>query len=150
MRKMDEELERRKEEAASAASFGTKRTTPTKRAASPGGEGSPKPTKRTPLSAQNPASSAAASVPANAMEVDIDDDFDIDDPLLAMDAELRAALIAAGDVDSDDDLEGDGLDGDEAMDYNLIKNFLESYKSQGGMAGPVGNLVGRLGKKGGK
>lgn len=84
------------------------------------------------------------------MDQDEDDDFDIDDPLLAMDAELRAALIAAGDVDSDDDLDGDGLEGDQAMDYNLIKNFLESYKSQGGMAGPVGNLVGRLGKKSGK
>ena len=27
---------------------------------------------------------------------------------------------------------------------NLIKDFLESFKSQGGLSGPVGNLAGRL------
>lgn len=55
----------------------------------------------------------------------------------AMDAELKAAL-------EDDDDENDGEEFDEKMDYNLIKNFLESFKSQGGLSGPVGNLVGRL------
>ncbi|KAF6766232.1 SGT1 protein-domain-containing protein [Ephemerocybe angulata] len=38
--------------------------------------------------------------------------------------------------------EMEGVEG--GMDYNLIKNFLESFKSQGGLAGPVGNLAGRL------
>ena len=52
----------------------------------------------------------------------------------AMDAELRAAL-AREDSDSEED---------EPMDYNLMKNFLESFKSQGGLSGPVSNLAGRL------
>ena len=52
----------------------------------------------------------------------------------AMDAELRAAL---------DREEGDSGD-EEQMDYGLIKNFLESFKSQAGLSGPVSNLAGRL------
>ncbi|KAK4166685.1 SGT1 protein-domain-containing protein [Cladorrhinum sp. PSN259] len=37
--------------------------------------------------------------------------------------------------------------GDEAVniDYNLAKNLLESFKSQAGMAGPAGNLLGLMG-----
>jgi hypothetical protein len=55
----------------------------------------------------------------------------------AMDAELKAAL------EHDEDAEVDvGADG--GLDYNLIKNFLESFKSQAGLSGPVSNLVGRL------
>ncbi|CAL1696402.1 unnamed protein product [Somion occarium] len=57
----------------------------------------------------------------------------------AMDAELKAAL-ERGDEEEEDRCE----DIDEKLDYNLIKNFLESFKSQGGLSGPVGNLVGRL------
>ncbi|KAF7339752.1 SGT1-domain-containing protein [Mycena sanguinolenta] len=53
----------------------------------------------------------------------------------AMDSELRAALERE---DDDDD------EGEEPMDYNLIKNFLESFKSQGGLSGPVSTLAGRL------
>jgi hypothetical protein len=69
-----------------------------------------------------------------APDVDIaDDDIDIE---AAMEAELKAAL-ERGDLDSDEEGEG-------GMDYNLIKNFLESFKSQGGLSGPVSNLAGRL------
>ncbi|KAF8213416.1 SGT1 protein-domain-containing protein [Mycena galopus ATCC 62051] len=53
----------------------------------------------------------------------------------AMDSELRAALER-----EDDDEE----EGEEPMDYNLIKNFLESFKSQAGLSGPVSTLAGRL------
>ncbi|KAF5356294.1 hypothetical protein D9756_004198 [Leucocoprinus leucothites] len=60
----------------------------------------------------------------------------------AMEAELKAAL-ERGD-DDDDDGFGDELGEGEAMDYNMIKNFLESFKSQGGLSGPVSNLAGRL------
>lgn len=31
------------------------------------------------------------------------------------------------------------------VDYNLAKNILESFKSQGGMSGPTGNLLGMMG-----
>ncbi|KAJ8084332.1 hypothetical protein PM082_003101 [Marasmius tenuissimus] len=63
-----------------------------------------------------------------------DDDGDIE---AMMAEELQGAL------ERDDDDEDSGL-GDANVDYNLIKNFLESFKSQGGLSGPVGNLAGRL------
>ncbi|KAI1751124.1 SGT1-domain-containing protein [Xylaria castorea] len=39
--------------------------------------------------------------------------------------------------------------GDEEVDidYNLAKNLLESFKSQAGLAGPAGNLLGMMGMK---
>lgn len=67
--------------------------------------------------------------------VTVEDEEDIE---TAMDAELKAALERAGDEGDDSDI------GEEPMDYNLIKNFLESFKSQGGLSGPVSNLAGRL------
>ncbi|KAJ7102279.1 SGT1 protein-domain-containing protein [Mycena belliarum] len=63
----------------------------------------------------------------------IDEEENID---AAMDAELKAALEREDDGDEDE--------GEEPMDYNLIKNFLESFKSQGGLPGPVSSLAGRL------
>ncbi|RPA82246.1 SGT1-domain-containing protein [Ascobolus immersus RN42] len=54
-------------------------------------------------------------------------------------AELRQAG-AISDNDSDEDEDGE-LD----IDYNLAKNLLESFKSQGGMPGPAGNLLARMG-----
>lgn len=56
-----------------------------------------------------------------------DEDFDFAD----LDAELAAAL------------KRDESDSAPA-DYTLIKNFLESFKSQNGLAGPVSNMFGRL------
>jgi len=53
-----------------------------------------------------------------------------------MDAELRAALETGSDSEDDKLV--------PSIDYNLIKNFLESFKSQGGLSGPVSNLAGRL------
>lgn len=58
----------------------------------------------------------------------------------AMEAELQAALDR-GPQDEDELELGDGSQHGE---YNLIKNFLESFKSQAGLSGPVGNLAGRL------
>ena len=68
------------------------------------------------------------------------DDSDVDDIEAAMERELRSALGENGADDSDE--EGGG--GEVSMDYNLIKNFLESFKGQAGMSGPVSNLAGRL------
>ena len=67
---------------------------------------------------------------------DADEGMDMDDSDLvkAMDEELHAAL------DREDSESGD----EEPMDYGMIRNFLESYKSQAGLAGPVSNLAGRL------
>jgi hypothetical protein len=62
----------------------------------------------------------------------------------------KAALKSAG-VDSDDDDEGieevGQLDDEGKREYRMMKDFLESYKSQGGNSGVVGNLFGRLGEK---
>ncbi|KAK3180402.1 hypothetical protein K4F52_008253 [Lecanicillium sp. MT-2017a] len=46
-----------------------------------------------------------------------------------------------GEEEAGDDAGGDEVD----IDYNLAKNLLESFKSQGGMAGPTGNLLGLMG-----
>ncbi|KAH9083714.1 SGT1-domain-containing protein [Lactarius deliciosus] len=63
-----------------------------------------------------------------------EDSMDIEE---AMDAELKAALEQDEDAEVDVSAEG-------GLDYNLIKNFLESFKSQAGLSGPVSNLAGRL------
>ncbi|TDL28785.1 SGT1-domain-containing protein [Rickenella mellea] len=62
---------------------------------------------------------------------DVNESYDMKS---AMDSELRATL------ERDD---GDLVE-EEPMDYTMIKNFLESFKSQSGLSGPVSNLVGRL------
>lgn len=69
----------------------------------------------------------------------IDEDGE-DDIEAQMEAELKAMLENGG-----GDMEELDLGEEEVpMDYNLIKNFLESFKSQAGLSGPVGNLAGRL------
>ncbi|WVQ76264.1 hypothetical protein IAR50_005929 [Cryptococcus sp. DSM 104548] len=77
------------------------------------------------------------------------DDFD-EDELLAMDRELRSVLVGAGvdpdalSDDEDDPEEVAMLDGEGRKEYEMMKNFLESWRSQGGESGAVGNLFGRL------
>ncbi|KAL6898755.1 SGT1 domain-containing protein [Trichoderma evansii] len=51
---------------------------------------------------------------------------------------LQGRIGHSADDDDDDDDEVD-------IDFNLAKNLLESFKSQGGMAGPAGNLMGLMG-----
>ncbi|KHE78647.1 SGT1-domain-containing protein [Neurospora crassa] len=53
-----------------------------------------------------------------------------------------------GGSDDDDDMndeEGEEEGDEVGVDYNLAKNLLESFKSQAGMAGPTGNLLGLMG-----
>ena len=74
-----------------------------------------------------------------------DDDDDIE---AAMDAELRAALNLnrppSGDNPNSEDEGDEHGDEEPPMDYTMIRNFLESFKSQAGLAGPVSSLAGRL------
>ncbi|KAI1438182.1 SGT1-domain-containing protein [Xylaria sp. CBS 124048] len=51
--------------------------------------------------------------------------------------------------DRDNDQESDQESGDDEVDidYNLAKNLLDSFKSQAGLAGPAGNLMGMMGMK---
>lgn len=119
-------------------------------------------TVKTPVAANAPKTKSASThpgkgkatqqkrVPTLPTEEDLDD-FD-DDDLLAMDRELKAALKSAG-VNSDDEdddeerIEEVGeLDEEGKREYKMMKAFLESYKSQGGGSGVVGNLFGRLGE----
>lgn len=95
---------------------------------------------------------APPPLPKLPTEADLDD-LD-EDELEAMDRELKAALKSAGynseeeeDEDGDDGVEeARELDGEDRREYRMMKDFLESYKSQGGESGVVGNLFGRLGK----
>jgi hypothetical protein len=72
-------------------------------------------------------------------EGDEDEDMEVEQQ---MDAELKAALNKDHEVVSSE--EDDEIDDEAPMDYTMIKNFLESFKSQQGMAGPVSGLAGRL------
>ncbi|KAK4099925.1 SGT1-domain-containing protein [Parathielavia hyrcaniae] len=54
-----------------------------------------------------------------------------------------SSRAGAGPLREEDDDEGSDEEVD--IDYNLAKNLLESFKSQGGMAGPAGNLLGLMG-----
>jgi len=93
----------------------------------------------TPPSSKAKGKGKATFVPATPIIPEQDDGDEANDANVeeAMDAEIRAALVAESDSEDDDQPE-------PSMDYNLIKNFLESFKSQGGLSGPVSNLVGRL------
>ncbi|KPI35275.1 Protein SGT1 [Cyphellophora attinorum] len=55
----------------------------------------------------------------------------------------RALKGAEGDRDSD--LSSDDDLGENDIDVNFAKNLLESFKAQGGTAGPMGNLMGLMG-----
>jgi hypothetical protein len=84
-------------------------------------------------------------------EADLDDMSE--DELLAMDRELRSALKGAGmedDLGDEESLDVEGadmLEGDAKREYSMMRDFLESYRSQGGESGVIGNLFGRLGEK---
>ncbi|ORY67076.1 SGT1 protein-domain-containing protein [Pseudomassariella vexata] len=47
--------------------------------------------------------------------------------------------------DEEDVQDEESEDGEVNIDYNLAKNLLESFKSQAGMAGPAGNILGMMG-----
>lgn len=72
---------------------------------------------------------------ARAVPADVDVDMDIES---VMQAELESMLEQEHTGESDEEADG------SSVDYNLIKNFLESFKSQAGLPGPVGSLAGRL------
>ncbi|KAK3305508.1 SGT1 protein-domain-containing protein, partial [Chaetomium strumarium] len=63
-----------------------------------------------------------------------------------------AAIKGIGEGESNPGRRGSGEESDDGasdeavdIDYNLAKNLLESFKSQAGMAGPAGNLLGLMG-----
>ena len=66
---------------------------------------------------------------------DDEEEGDDTDDMAALDAELAAALKG-----------GAAPGGEGGMDYQMISNFLESFKAQNGLAGPVSNVFSRLDK----
>lgn len=94
--------------------------------------------------------SSANPLPLISQTDDVGLDAFSEDDIAAMDRELRSVLKGAGidPDDSDDDIEEVGeLDLDQKREYEMMRNFLESFKSQGGESGVVGNLFGRLSEK---
>ncbi|KAE8543115.1 hypothetical protein D1P53_000602 [Cryptococcus gattii VGV] len=94
--------------------------------------------------------SSANPLPLISQTDDVDLDAFSEEDIAAMDRELRSVLKGAGidPDDSDDDIEEVGeLDLDQKREYEMMRNFLESFKSQGGKSGVVGNLFGRLSEK---
>ncbi|KAM0755174.1 SGT1-domain-containing protein [Meredithblackwellia eburnea MCA 4105] len=80
-----------------------------------------------------PTSKKKASDTTSKIVVDSSDsEGDEDEEMAEMDAELSRLFKSSE-------------DGGGEMDLNLVKNFLASFESQGGFAGPAGNLSGRLG-----
>lgn len=59
-------------------------------------------------------------------------------------AKLKDEAGSSKDEENDEDVEEDS-EGEVDIDYNMAKNILESFKSQGGMPGPTGNLLGLMG-----
>ena len=87
------------------------------------------------LHRQRPPTAKPATGKSRVLVRDADADADEDDFSEGdLDDELAGALKRDP---TDDDADGPGH-------YGLIKNFLESFKSQAGLAGPVSNLAGRL------
>ncbi|KAH8661398.1 SGT1 protein-domain-containing protein [Tricladium varicosporioides] len=102
----------------------------------------------------------------NRAEVDTHEDGDeeearqIQDVMKRMEAELNEAGALSLDPPSEkskgkekiitqsenkDDWEDESDNGEINIDFNLAKNLLESFKSQAGMPGPSGNIMGMMG-----
>ncbi|KAI1345966.1 SGT1-domain-containing protein [Xylaria sp. FL0043] len=98
-------------------------------------------------------------------DVEMDDDDDDEEDIRRLAAQMEAELKGLGALKLDAKPEGvklldsneraapnqevdeESCDEDIDIDYNLAKNLLESFKSQAGLAGPAGNLMGMMGVK---
>ncbi|KAL2203639.1 SGT1-domain-containing protein [Sarocladium strictum] len=116
-----------------------------------------------PTPAHNPAYSKQASAPRSADEAEEAQEIEeIRNLTSQMESELKEQGALRLDARTDMALEDKGKGKERAssssdnevagysdeevdIDYNLAKNLLESFKSQGGMAGPTGNLLGLMG-----
>ncbi|KAG0087782.1 hypothetical protein BGZ92_006977 [Podila epicladia] len=72
-----------------------------------------------------------------------EDDVDNEDANVEMDPirEAHITVLPSDDEEDDHQVSSEEVD----IDLNLAKNLLESFKSQGGLPGPGGNLLSRLG-----
>lgn len=139
MAAMEKELERLKGTSSSSASHPSKQEVPKARVDTKGkGKATVMPQ---PLPASRPRPGPILRDADD--ESDEEEDADMQELQSSMDAELRSALKRDMEVVSSGEEDGESEE-EVPMDYNLIKNFLESFKSQQGLSGPVGGLAGRL------
>ncbi|KAF5549724.1 sgt1 [Fusarium phyllophilum] len=61
------------------------------------------------------------------------------------DATQKEGESSLADIKEEEEEGEENSDDEVDIDYNLAKNLLESFKSQAGMAGPTGNLLGMMG-----
>ncbi|KAI0798308.1 SGT1-domain-containing protein [Xylaria sp. FL0064] len=96
---------------------------------------------------------------------EMEDDNDNEEDIRRLAAQMEAELKGLGALKLDAKPEGvklldsneraapnrevdeESCEEDIDIDYNLAKNLLESFKSQAGLAGPAGNLMGMMGVK---
>jgi len=77
------------------------------------------------------------------MEAELEEEGALNlDPTPKKLAALKSKAHQDGETAQDSE---DESDGEVNIDFNLAKNLLESFKSQAGMAGPGGNLMGMMG-----
>ncbi|KAK0714316.1 SGT1 protein-domain-containing protein [Apiosordaria backusii] len=67
--------------------------------------------------------------------------LDLDPKATTTERRIKEVGSSSKEQEEDDENEEEEVD----IDYNLAKNLLESFKSQAGMAGPAGNLLGLMG-----
>lgn len=67
------------------------------------------------------------------------------DPTPSKMAAIKGKGVAAPSGESEAEERDEDSDGEVDIDFNLAKNLLESFKSQAGMSGPAGNILGSMG-----
>lgn len=72
-------------------------------------------------------------------------DMEEDEELGEEDAELLQQLLASGASIPESLQRFAGTSGASSTEIDALANFLESFKAQNGVAGPLSNLAGRLG-----
>ncbi|KAK4700361.1 hypothetical protein P7C70_g5886, partial [Phenoliferia sp. Uapishka_3] len=144
MEQMDAELARSRASASQSqpsASASDYASTPSSSTTTAAPKFTPQFKKPTPKPSAKPSFSKSNSSSKPSPVVVSSDSSDSDSEMQEMDTELAELFKTVGGEGGRP--RGEGEDG--TVDYNLVKNFLESFQSQGGFAGPAGNLSGRLG-----
>ncbi|KAI1262043.1 SGT1-domain-containing protein [Xylariaceae sp. FL1019] len=114
------------------------------------------PAESTKMSADDKVQGKSESADSELAKQDVDDEEEEEEirQLAAqMEAELKGlgALKLDATPETSNALEAgkgeveESVDDEVAIDYNLVKNLLESFKGQAGMAGPAGNMLGMMG-----
>ncbi|TIB00232.1 hypothetical protein E3P94_01791 [Wallemia ichthyophaga] len=92
-----------------------------------------------------------AETSQNTRESGVSEELDEDEQLRAMDHELKSILsrVDPNNETLDDNFDDQDIDDEQLQqgDYSTMRNFLESFKAQSGLSGPVSNLAGSFGER---